>query len=201
MVLLRQASLSLTICILLRVVWTMNYILIYIVKISQMDTLQMQPLNLTHRNTFEPYPPEQWEGVDGLPVGVVIAPSMDIPPKEPKCFFVTLEMIWHPGNTWLKHCDINRKVVITNLTENDTVKSFRMKVWEEDNACTPDKMWRVFFPHNLLDYFVWRLNWDREDYLVDMTVGAKTLKDIGIGPDNNCLLYFIQTQFESRDEP
>ena len=77
-----------------------------------------------------------------------------------------------------------------------------MKVWEEDNACTPDKMWRVFFPHNLPDYFVWRFNWDRrKDYLVDMTVGAKTLKDIGIGPNNNCLLYFIQTQFESREEP
>lgn len=137
-------------------------------------------------------------------MGVVESTSIvEIPRKEPKRFFVILEMIRHPGNEWVKYCEINRKViVITDLTENDTVESFRTKVWEQDNACIPCNMWRVFFPHNLPDYFVWKFNWDkRKDYLVDMTVGAKTLKDIGIGPDTNRLFYFIQTQFESREEP
>ena len=149
-----------------------------------------------HDNTKNPT-------VETLPVAGAYAPSTDRNRVEPKRFFVTLEMIKHPGNDWVKHWNVNEKViVITNLTEDDTIESFRMKVREEDPCCTPDKMWRVFFPHNLPDYFIWRFSWKkRKDYLVDMTQGDKTLKDIGIGPDNNCLVYFIQTQFESRDEP
>jgi hypothetical protein len=93
-------------------------------------------------------------------------------------------------------------IVIPDLTEDDTVKSFTMKVKKEDANCSTSNWWRVFCPQTLPDWIVWKNCWHlRKEYLVDMTVGEKTLKDIGIGPDNNRLFYFIQTQFESREEP
>ena len=104
---------------------------------------------------------------------------------------------------WIKVFDLDKKViVIPDLTEDDTVKSFREKVRKEDENCISNKQWRVFFPQILPDYIVWKNCWHlRKEYLVDMMVGEKTLKDIGIRPENNCLFYFFQVQFESRDEP
>jgi hypothetical protein len=94
-------------------------------------------------------------------------------------------------------------IVITDLTEEDTIKSFVTKVKKESKTVQADKTWRVFFPHNLPSMFVWKFDWEkRSEYLlVNMTKGDCTLKEIGISADNNRLVYFHQFQFESRDEP
>ena len=143
--------------------------------------------------------------VDPSPIGVNHVTSPAINPEVPKRFFVTLEMICHPkaNGPWVKNYDLKNKViVIPDLTEDDTVKSFTTKVKKEDAMCSTSNRWRVFFPQTLPDWIVWKNCWHlRKEYLVDMTAGEKTLKDIGIGPDNNRLFYFIQTEFESREEP
>lgn len=139
-----------------------------------------------------------------LPAKVDLVPSPPINPEKPK-FFVTLEMICHPkaNGPWVKNYELKNKViVIPDLIEDDTVQTLRMKIKKENANCIPGKQWRVFFPQTLPDWIVWKNCWHlRKEYLVDMTDGEKTLKDIGIGPDNNRLFYFFQVQFVSRDEP
>ena len=93
-------------------------------------------------------------------------------------------------------------IVIPDLTEDGTIESFVMKVRKQDSTIQPDNTWRVFFPNNLLQIFVWQFDWEkRKDYLVDMTKGDRTLKEIGIRPKKNRLVYFQQFQFKDRDEP
>jgi hypothetical protein len=99
-------------------------------------------------------------------------------------------------------------IVVTDLTENESVRNFvrKARAAEEKVKDGPmiqhDITWRVFFPHNLPDPIDWRLNWPlREIYLVNMLGRDSTLADIGITPENNRLLYFHQFRFESRLEP
>ena len=86
------------------------------------------------------------------PAGVdIVVTSPAINPEEPKRFFVTLVLICHPkaNGPWVKNYDLKNKViVIPDLTEDDTIKSFMMKVKKEDSNCIPCNQWRVFFPPN-----------------------------------------------------
>jgi hypothetical protein len=58
------------------------------------------------------------------------------------------------------------------------------------------------FTNNFPELSVWTCDWEkRKDYLVDMTKGDRTLKEIGITAENNQLVYFHQFKFKSREEP
>jgi peroxiredoxin len=67
-------------------------------------------------------------------------------------------MICHPkaNGPWVKNYDLKNKViVIPDLTEDDTVKGFTMKVKKEDANCSTSNRWRVFCPQTLPDWIVW----------------------------------------------
>jgi hypothetical protein len=58
--------------------------------------------------------------------------------------------------------------------------------------CDKDRTWRVFLANSLPSLDDWKFEWDkRNDYLLPMTRGDRTLGDIGITPENNQLLFFI----------
>jgi hypothetical protein len=128
-----------------------------------------------------------------------------ITPPEPKRFLVILEQIHITQNSWSRVTDLKIPIiVITDLTEEDTVKSFVTKVQKKSlpGMIQDDKTWRVFFPHNLPSIFVWKLDWEeRSKFLLNMKKDDRTLREIGITPDNNRLVYFHQFQFRDRDEP
>jgi hypothetical protein len=161
--------------------------------------LTSQNLNYAASGVVRYTNPHEEEGVAVSPLPPVITPPKKI------TFFVMLEQIWHPQTTWRRCWELDKPViVITDLTEEDTVKSLVTKVQEKSipGVIQADKTWRVFFPHNLPSMFVWKFDWEkRSEYLVNMTKGDCTLKEIGISADNNRLVYFHQFQFESRDEP
>jgi hypothetical protein len=103
----------------------------------------------------------------------------------------------------MKYLPIDEEViVITDCTEKTTVSEFVDKCAKFKDTLIPGKSWRVFFADNLPDPYVWKEEWDRRvDYLLDLTDGEKTLKDIGIGPKKYRLFYFMQYQFYTRHEP
>jgi hypothetical protein len=87
------------------------------------------------------------------------------PIVEPKKFFVTLEEIVCPGSElWKKKDDVLQPVlVVTDLTENTTIRSFVQKARAAEEKVKEvakiqrNNTWRVFFPWNLPDPFNWRL--------------------------------------------
>jgi hypothetical protein len=112
---------------------------------------------------------------------------------------------------WIKVYDINRPpYVVTDLTTEETIKSFVGKIIEQEEKVKKysmiqrDSTWRVFLANNMPPYYDWKdeENWKtRKDYLLDMTKGDRTIGDIGITLENNQILFFHQFQFKSRDEP
>lgn len=136
---------------------------------------------------------------------VDITPWEEKPKANPEKFYVTLEQVWFRENAWKKQWDLddkNKVIVIVDCTEEMIVRSFVEKCHKQNDNIGANKQWRVFSSNNLPGIFVWRFTWEkRQEYLINFMDGDKTLKDIGIGPKRNHLVYFFQTQFKNQEEP
>jgi hypothetical protein len=141
---------------------------------------------------------------------VTTAPLPEIvSPPEPKKFYVTAEELLPRINQWIKVFDLDQPTyVVTDLTTEETIKSFVKKLQEQEEKVKKvpmiqrDSTWRVFLANNLPTYYEWLDNWDkRKDYLLDMTNGNRTIGEIGITPENNRILFFINLSLRVEMNP
>jgi hypothetical protein len=102
------------------------------------------------------------------PVTATPSPEKIATPPILKRFFVTVEENGFSGNSWVKKFDIHQPVfVVTNLTKDETVRSFVNKLQEQESKAKKvpmierDKTWRVYFPNNLPNYLDWKVSWEK----------------------------------------